>query len=125
MFTMNWYKYIAASMGYKKLSLVNVSGTSIDSDYTGVSLNMYNNLVSTGCRYPNMHKVLTTTGGEGGIVLGDGTVAPSLNDYFLSGNMIKSFPTVAICLRPSLTVPTGTSAYSTSPLAIVTSSPFA
>lgn len=90
MFTKNWYTALISTMSYKELSYTNINGDTkaTHPSYARYCIDFCN---SSGVYVPNLNTVLTTTDGKGGVIFGTGTTPPTIDDYYLSGNLITSF----------------------------------
>ena len=89
MFTRNWYSVLAKEISNGDVPYTVYTGTT----YTGkpaTRLNIYENS-SVYAYTPTMCQLRKKTTDYGGVVLGDGTTPPTIDDYKLSGNVISGF----------------------------------
>lgn len=89
MFLSNYYKCLAMLMRDE----TGASGVTIKST-NGTSCNLYTKAGTSVISYPlqvgYIMGMFSTSNSSMGIILGDGTTAPTLSDYKLSGNMLTS-----------------------------------
>lgn len=90
MFTRNWYKSIASLMLRK--SPGNFKNINNEEQRIGINTNISIGSAGSGdvCT-PYMKQLLTSVSGGGGVIIGTGTTPPTLDDYYLSGDLITGF----------------------------------
>lgn len=95
MFTKNWYKFISLQIGQGpetvKLTYTTVSGTTVNGQYNNDALHIACNVDHS--YVPSIYKLRTSldTSSYPGVYLGNGTIEPTYDDYWLSGDIISTY----------------------------------
>lgn len=93
MFTRNWYKAFGYAFRYGASNEETYKNTSNVNQYLNIpnQISLFNlGYNYDGYCFPSLHKVRTDLNGFAGVIFGTGTTAPTLDDYFLSGEMITT-----------------------------------
>lgn len=90
MFTKNWYKLLGAytvgiSTGEVHLCMDGSSTRTFSNDSSGTQFGISSN----NYRIPSIHHLRNSY--SGGVLIGTGTTPPTVDDYYLSGDMITDF----------------------------------
>lgn len=102
MFTNNWYKVLAATMGIATTKYITMAGNeeSVRTDTGYKSLQVgYNPGSQTDPNIPSMYVIKTNTDGGGGVIFGTGSKPASVEDIALSGEMVTTLSASAIVTK--------------------------
>lgn len=91
MFTRNWYKTIAKQIAYNSsygITFKNLNGE--DMELSGDTDTIRLGLNTNTSDVPSLHKIRTSLTSYGGVILGTGTTAPTIDDYALAGELITT-----------------------------------
>ena len=110
MFVKNWYTMLKSAAMYSKPTIVRPNGTTATAssydNFKCINIGYDGTNTNGEVRLANVLKNInaTTNQSNGGVAFGNGTHAPSMDDYTLSGSLVTAFTASAVMSKTDNTL---------------------